>query len=212
MKKPIVCVTAILLLVTAGAPAVAAETAEQQIELRWALGAQDAEGETPSAVHKDSRVETGTRLKFLLEPLSAGSVYLILLDSNDDIHVLYRETTEVYDGKAYVPPGRQWFEVDDPPGRETFFLLASVDPLNELDRLLEQHDQAGGSADSAELSDAIVAEIRRVQKANRNFSKPVEKPVMIGGRTRDANSDALDQLATQVTAEKFFGKTITIDH
>lgn len=204
-----VCVTAVLLLGAGGSTTVAEESAEQQVELRWALGAKDAEGDKPSAVHKDSRLETGTRLKFLLEPLSPGSVYLILLDSNDDVHVLYRESTQAYDGKAYVPPGRQWFEVDDPPGRETFFLLASVDPLDELDQLL---DQLGDSADGTGLSDAIVAEIRRVQKANRNFSKPVEKPVMIGGRTRDANPDALDQLATQVTAERFFGKTITIDH
>ena len=41
---------------------------------RWALGAADAAGETPSAVTRDTQLETGARLKFLVEPLSPVSV------------------------------------------------------------------------------------------------------------------------------------------
>jgi hypothetical protein len=37
---------------------------------------------------------------------------------------------------------------------------------------------------------------------------------MIGGKTRGTTTaaDAIDQLAVEVEAERFYGKTITIDH
>jgi len=202
-------------LVAAFGGAVANETVEDSVSLRWALGARDAAGAEPSAIKRDTRLEGGTGLKFLVEPLSAGSVYLILLDSTDDVHVLYRESATRNDNggePAYIPPGKEWFELDDSAGLETFFLLASTVPLEKLDNLLDELNAAGES--SAELGTQIVAEIRRLHKAHRQFSRPIEKPVMIGGQTRgemDAAS-AIDQLAVEITAERFYGKTITIDH
>lgn len=192
----------------------AAVAAEPTVGLRWALGAIEPEAQEPSAIKRDTALDSGSKLKFLVEPTSAGSVYLLLLDSSDEMHVLYRQTVTDVSDPAYIPPGGQWFQVDDSPGMETFFLLASAEPLAELESLLDRHDAADAGARAAIVPE-IVGEIRRVTKAHRDFARPVEKPVMIGGQTRGGPADAttaIDRLAVEIEAERFYGKTITIDH
>jgi hypothetical protein len=209
---------AILCVVAASCIAVAAgEEAGRAVSLRWAVGALDSAGGKPEAIQRDTRLGAGTKLKLLVEPTSPGSVYLLLLDSGQELHVLYRKSstvTKAGDGKpTYIPPGSQWFELETGAGMETFFLLASVDPLKELERLIDRHE-AAAATDRKSAASAIVDEVRRLNKAHRDFARPVERPVMIGGQTRGSGdaASAIDQLAVEVEAERFYGKTITIDH
>ncbi len=202
------------LLLGAGVPAPAAEP-DGAVALRWALGTV-GDGGAPTGIRKDTQLVKGSKLKFLVEPVSACSVYLLLLDSAEDLHVLYREAPRPgardADGRpTYIPAGSQWFELDGGGGLETFMLLASRDPLPELDALLDGYARAPAAA-KKKLGGEIVAEVRRLQKAHRNFERPVEKPVMIGGRTRGGPADSIDRLAVEVSAEKFYDKTITIEH
>ena len=198
----------LLVLAVSHLPSLSKEGDGDMVSLRWAVGALDAAGSKPTAIRQDTKLETGTKLKLLVEPQSKGSVYLLLLDSSGELQVLYRKSSSVSkaaDGKpTYIPPGSQWFELEKGAGMETFFLLASVDPLKELEKLLDNHAPAP----------AVVEEVRRINKANRDFARPVERPVMIGGQTRGTQDTAaaIDQLAVEVEAEKFYGKTITIDH
>jgi hypothetical protein len=202
----------------AWAAANAADAPEPEISLRWALGAWGPEGEAPSAIKRDTQLAPGTRLKFLVEPLTPSTVYLILQDSEQAIHVLYRESSTPVSGgeggPTYVPPGKQYFEVDEASGLDTFFLLASAQPLAALDKLLDRY-AAAEEAGRRTIGTEIVAEIRQQHKAHRDFARPVEKPVMIGGQTRSGTTTpaaAIDRLAVEVNAERFYAKTITIDH
>ena len=113
-----VLLTIVVLLIVATGHAAAADGAS--VTLRWALGAIQTESTEPAAIKKDAQLETGAKLKFLVEPLSPGSVYLLLLDSDDNLHVLYSGSSDRAEGSdpAYVPPGSQWFELDDAAGRE----------------------------------------------------------------------------------------------
>jgi len=212
LKAPLVLLG--LACCVVGALAVAGS--EPEVRLRWALGARDADNAEVRAINEDTELPTGTQLKFLVEPLAPGALYLILLDSSDELHVLYRAWTPVGEdgGRSYIPPGPQWFAVDEHSGMETFFLIASRDRLTDLDRLLDEYEAADEAGRDA-LGPEVVAEIRRQHKAHRDFSRPVSKPVMIGGRTRGetaVDETAIDYLATEVTAEQFYAKTITIDH
>ena len=203
------------------APCVAAAAAKapdaRTVSQRWAVGALEPAGGKPAAIQRDTKLETGTRLKLLVEPRSPGFVYLLLLDSAQELHVLYRKSSTVSkagDGKpTYIPPGTEWFELEKGAGMETFFLLASTEALADLDKLLDRHAAADAGAKKT-LTTSIVEEVRRLNKAHRNLARPVERPVMIGGQTRANTSpvDAIDQLAVEVEAERFYGKTITIDH
>ena len=190
---------------------------EEEISLRWALGAWNGE-EAPDAIQRDTALKAGTRLKFLVEPTSPSTVYLILQDTDAAIHVLYQATSKVEVDAAgdptYIPPGSQYFELDDAAGVDTFFLLASASPLPELEQLLQRYN-AAPAGEKGSLGKAVIAEIRKQHKAHRDFSRPVEKPVMVGGQTRgDSGSlnDAIDRLATNVTSGGFYSKTITIEH
>lgn len=191
---------------------------EPLVELRWALGAIEADAHQPNAVVKDTELASGARLKFLVEPLAPASIYLLLLDSDDQVHVLYNEKTSVTAAEpggdaTYVPSGRHWFELDGEAGQETFFLLASAEPLEGLDKLLAKLESAG-DADKKSIAQDVVQEVRQIYRAHRNFARPIEKPVMIGGQTRGSGMDpgAIDRLAMEISAERFYGKTITIDH
>lgn len=195
-----------------------AATAADDVSLRWALGAWSGD-EAPGAIQRDTELEPGTRLKFLVEPTSPSTVYLLLQDTDEAIHVLYRESSEPQrdaNGEpTYIPPGSQYFELDDAAGVDTFFLLASAEPLVELERLIDRYEATEAPADRAELQRMIVGEIRKQHKAHRDFSRAVEKPVMIGGQTRgDAGSlnEAIDRLALEVSGSAFYSKTITIEH
>lgn len=192
---------------------------EPDLSLRWALGAWTDEDGAPDAIQKDTKLEAGARLKFLVEPTSPSTVYLLLQDNDKAIHVLYRESSSMQqDGQGaptYIPPDTQYFELDDAAGVDTFFLLASKEPLTELDGLLDRYESVDVQAEKTVLAKQIVGEIRRQHKAHRNFARPIEKPVVVGGQTRgDAGeiTDAIDRLATEVTGSGFYSKTITIDH
>jgi len=80
-------------------------------------------------------------------------------------------------------------------------------------KLLDRHEAAEAAGKKAAAT-AVIEEVLRLNKAYRNFARPVERPVMIGGQTRGAStvSAAIDQLAVEVESEQFYGKTITIDH
>ena len=103
-------------------PSVSKEGDGKTVSLRWAVGALDAAGSQPTAILKDTRLTTGTKLKLLVEPKSKGSVYLLLLDSAGELQVLYRKSSSVAkaaDGKpTYIPPGSQWFELETGAGME----------------------------------------------------------------------------------------------
>jgi hypothetical protein len=193
------------------APLAAAE-AEPEIGLRWALSAMETGSTAPSAIKADTQLAAGDRLKFLVEPLTPCSVYLVLQDSSEDVHVLYRKSAQAKEEggrRTYIPPDGQWFEVDKQAGMETFFLLASAEPLADLEALLDAHEAA---PDKKQSASKIVAEIRRLHKAHRDFARPIEKPTMIGGQTRGTNASSIDRLAVEVSAERFYEKTITIEH
>jgi hypothetical protein len=210
-SRPTSVVLGALAIVAASALA-PARAAEPEIGLRWALSAIEKGAESPSAIHADTQLAAGDRLKFLVEPLTPCSVYLVLQDASEDVHVLYKKSAQASEtgGKrTYIPPDKQWFEVDEKSGMETFFLIASAEPLGDLEKLLDAHDKASDRKASA---DKIVAEIRRLHKAHRDFARPIEKPMMIGGQTRSASPSSIDRLAMEVSAERFYAKTITIEH
>ena len=205
----------IVLFVALGALATIAgaqHDAALPLSMRWALAADPPDGE-PVAITQDTQLASGNRLRLMIEPRSAGYFYVILRDAGEDVHVLFRQAFDEYvpdhGVSTYIPAGGQWFELSAEPGAETFFLLASSEPLPDLERLLDAFAAADDES-RRDVGNKIVQEIRRQHKAHRKFSRPVEKPVLIGGKTRGAGG--IDHLAAEVTAERFYGKTITIDH
>lgn len=85
----------LLVIAVSHLPSLSKEGDGDTVSLRWAVGALDAAGSKPTAIRQDTKLETGTKLKLLVEPQSKGSVYLLLLDSKGELQVLYRKSSSV---------------------------------------------------------------------------------------------------------------------
>lgn len=206
------------------APAAHEAISKDNVSLLWAFGARPAGTEEAISIEQDTTLRSGARLKFMIEPITDSSIYLIYQDAKDEMFLLYPDSPASFgaagpaDNRSYVPPGSLWFELDDSTGYETFFLLASHEPQLELERLIEEHDVADKVSRTGLVRD-IVKEIRGLQKVNRAFARKAEKPVIIGGQTRggsevvDEDATAfIDQIAVEIKAEGFYSKTISIEH
>ena len=63
----------------------------------------------------------------------------------------------------YVPPGEDWFWLDENTGTETMFVVASYKPLSDIDKLLVEMDNAGKQqqvADSRRMEKSLEGQIQ----------------------------------------------------
>jgi hypothetical protein len=95
--------------------------------------------------------------------------------------------------------------------------------VGSTERLLDLEVKLGNyfSADPADrkpLAQDVVSEIRGLRKRYTTFATIAEKPLSIGGNIRSIDTvkvvhrpDVAD-IATEISANNFYSKTITIDH
>jgi len=195
------------------------------VRFNWAFGAwvQSDSGRSLISVGKDMPLRTGDRLKFFLQPVSGCHIYLIYYGSQGEMHLLF--PTQTSSGNQAVSPsiphlipeGMDWFSIDNQPGLERFYLLASVEPLSDLENLLMQLKNST-PPDRDKLIQEIRTEIKRLKREHRKLAAAAERPMSIGGTVRSLEPDTANaypdvkKLANQISAEKFFSRTFTIEH
>ena len=117
------------------------------LAIRYKFVAQVRDGET--ALSDGATVSSGQRFKIRLQPNSDCQLYVLLYDSQGHVRVLFPHgkiglSNEVRGGVSYeIPEGTKWYWFDDSPGIETFYVVASYTPLNDLAQLLARMQQAG---------------------------------------------------------------------
>ena len=199
--------------------------ADNKIVFQWTFGAikQAASGPQFEIIQRDSVLKSGDQIKFFLGLNGNIYVYLIYQSSQQDLIVLFpRRFKELGSekqiaGNYYIPDGDQWFELDKFDGLEKFYLLASVDRLAELEKLVNAYENAD-KADRIECGQKVVAEILRLRKKHRTFKTYAEKPVAVIGnmrgsaKTRAAGLKDLADHAVEFSTTNFFSRTYTIDH
>jgi type IV secretory pathway ATPase VirB11/archaellum biosynthesis ATPase len=117
--------------------------------------------------------------------------------------------TDYQTAKRYdVPPGNAWLKLDDQVGLEKFYVLAAAERLTDLETLLTTYTNAPRS-EQAQIGTNIVTEIREMRKRFRQFATLAERPVSIAGNLRGLD---IGDLAVEITAQNFYGKTFTIEH
>ena len=189
---------------------------EANVHFRWAFGALVG-GENPPrpiAITQDTTLKTGDQLKMLVELKKPGFVYVIHHGPQGEVQWLFPASrppfeTDYQAAKRYdIPPGDGWFKLDDQVGRETFYVLASVERLTDLETLLSTYASAPRS-EQPQIATSIVAEIREVRKRYRQFATLAERPVPIAGNVRGPD---IGDLVVEITAQNFYSKTFTIEH
>jgi hypothetical protein len=109
----------------------------------------------------------------------------------------------------YAPPDDLRLMLDEHVGQETFHLLASNERLTVLETLINDHASAGAEA-KIDLSGKIVAEIGKLRRSA--LKAIAEKPTDMGGNVRSARNRELAKAAVELSGERFFAKSFTIDH
>jgi hypothetical protein len=97
-------------------------------------------------------VVSGQRFKIRVQSNSDCHLYVLLYDSQGAASVLFPHaeigmSNEIRGGVSYeVPEGSKWYWFDRQTGTETFYIVGSYTPMEDLDQILAQMQQAGKKA------------------------------------------------------------------
>ncbi len=197
-----------------------AEDHAQNISFNWSIVHTDKKGQKKVLnIKKDISLSSGDLLKIFIQPIKNVYVYLYLLDSEDNLTLIFPHKIEDLDnnyvlGQEYnIPEGDSWFSLDESRGTETFYLLASSERLRTLEALTKEYVNSSENAKEA-VKTKILAEIKNTL---RHFSPLAslfsEKPISIAGTFRSSKEEKnLADSAIQIKAKNFYSKTIRIEH
>jgi hypothetical protein len=116
----------------------------------------------------------------------------------------------------YIPRDDSWFELDDRKGTETFYLIASISRLIEIEELFQK--TALGTDVNRSQAELIRTRIKDLKKKHRTLTASAERPVPIGGNVRGISKDEqtktpdMGAVAIEVSAKDFYCRTFTIEH
>ena len=200
-----------------------AEAGDGEVKFRWAFGLLEAAGAggVVTRVGGDTEMKSGDRIKMYIEPATDGFIYLFYLSSQGDLERLFPAGSDPLRAGSpgvYIPQGDLWFRLDDHPGTETFYLLASSRRLKAVESAFERYLDGQDSASRQELQANVIEEIRRVRKARRKLTAAAERPIPVGASLRGVTQDKasphgdLAAMAVEISAEDFYSRTFTIDH
>jgi len=207
------------------APVPALQQSEANIGFEWAFGVLGHQDKTliPIPITRDTILKSGDEIKMMVKMTKDCYVYAVYLDSQGEIALLFPYTIRqlqddyVVEKPYYIPKGRNWMILDENTGKEIFFLIGATKRLLDLEIKLGNYFSADPS-NRKPLADEVVSEIRGLRRQYSTFATIAEKPLSIGGNIRSIDTvkvvrrpDVAD-IATQISANNFYSKTITIDH
>jgi len=209
-----------LLLVTGVSETVANDN---QVKFLWALVARQGQQSTGTltAINKEIRLQSGDHFKMLVEYQSPCSIYVLFKSADGEIALLYppqlgTQQLSALKQQHYIPPGEDWFTLDENIGRERLFLLASKQPLKRVEELIKAYQTAPAEMKSS-VADELFNSIKQLRKQHTQLSSSAERPVIIGGtfrgiKKKETSDQTLSTLATIIRVDEFFYKSFTIDH
>jgi hypothetical protein len=203
------------------AASAAYQQAEANIDFEWAFGALVGDDKQFVPITRDTTLKTGEEIKMMVKLKKECFVYFVHQGPNGELDVLFPYNIKKFnfsiDKNYYIPKGRTWITLDKSTGREIFFLFASTERMLDIERKISDYLDADASK-KPDLAAAVVSEIRGARQRFATFATLAEKPLTIGGNVRGTEKveeprrpDVAD-IAIEISANNFYGKTITIDH
>jgi hypothetical protein len=220
-------VTGLVLMLAPPQPDLRAQQTEpKNLKLLWAFGAVVGAPDHRELVSitKDTVLHTGDQLKIYFESHTPCHVYLIYQSSQGHLTLLFPgdgTDSKVHPGSEfYIPEGELWFQLDAITGPEKFYLIASVNRLNEFENLYRSMTaNATDTVTRKESVQSVLAAIERLKRRNRKLTAAAERPVRLGGNFRGTEQKSLPadrhditQLAVEIEADEFYSRTFSIDH
>lgn len=204
----------------------AAGADKADIRFRWAFGAIAGGGENPKlrSIAQDTVLKSGDKFKMMVELKKKCFVYVVYKNSQGELSVLFpyslQQFTTDYEPskKYYIPRGDAWFQLDDHPGQETFYLLASDERLSEVEYLFNQYATADADQ-KPEIAGQLIAEIKKMEKQHPNLlANADDRPHAVQGavrgveRAQGRDPSDVATISGEISSDGFYTKTFTIEH
>jgi hypothetical protein len=165
-------------------------------------------------------LRAGNLIKFYLELENEGYLYFFHEDSRGVLDRLFPVGSQQERVSKYtpvnIPEGNSWIELDSNTGKETFHLLVSIERLEQLEKLYNQHVILNAKSEINQSAQAILNEIKSLKR--QNLLGQAEKPIRLAGKLRGNSSDGSITLAdfrnfaVEITTTGTYVKSVTIDH
>lgn len=116
-------------------------------------------------IKEGGKVTSGMQYQLMVQPFQKCHLYVINRDSNGAVYMIFPNpeiplTNPVEGGSEYFIPGAdKMLEFDNVTGLETFYVIASLTPLNDIENLFKRIQELGGDADK-ELASAVEERIK----------------------------------------------------
>jgi hypothetical protein len=190
-------------------------SAQQQIQFSWAVLTDTPDGRKTLDASLPISLGNGATLQIYIEQQPGAYIYLYLLDSTDDLSLLFPDQADYYSSasptakKITIPAEPERFELVPPPGQEKLYLLASSARLMDLESLTKQYLE---NPDNPERKGAVLQELKKLRRMHSKLTQTTETSVPVAGtvRTRGENDNTFE--AIKVNAVDFYSKTLRINH
>lgn len=199
------------------------EENEENINYKWSFVGRvgPAADRKIVMITRDTVLKSGDEFKMMVNLQKKCYVYVIHKSSTNELSLLYPTSFQAeaeLEKNYYLPKGRSWYALDKNVGTETFYIMASNVRLTDLESQMESYIIASGDKQKAMFGN-VISEIKDIKKKFRSFQTLAERPISIAGNVRGTkaekvNVDKFDvaTLATEISANNFYSKTITIEH
>ena len=125
--------------------------------------------------------------------VDGGHFYIIYIDSNNEHYMLYSKNLPYGKTKNSINWPESWATLDNSKGWETFYIINSEKPQEELIRYFNYYEKASKDKVKQRLVGSIQDILNSFYPKSRNlasFSSSLEKPIT-GGVSLRADNDSL---------------------
>jgi hypothetical protein len=217
-------VIAVLILLTASHLLNAqSDDKKENVNYKWTFAAKVGQGDSRKlvTVSRDTILRSGDQIKLFVNLQRKSYVYVIHRSPSNELTLLFPyslESQSEMEKNYYIPKGRDWFTLDKNAGEETYYILAASERLTELEDVLRSYTVAQPEK-KKDLAVNVVNSVKEIKKRFRTFATLAERPISIAGNVRGTKTGSIDidrvdiaTLATEISANNFYSKTITVDH
>ncbi|MBI5179011.1 MAG: DUF4384 domain-containing protein [Nitrospinae bacterium] len=156
-------------------------------------------------IKEGGKVASGTQYQLMVQPFQKCHLYVINRDSSGAVYMIFPNPDVPFANpieaghEYYIPGADKMLEFDNVTGLETFYIIASLTPLKEMDVLFTQIKALGGDADKA-LADVVENRIKTrgggniVQKYSGETAKFSHKKVKMAAEILKSTGNVVRQI------------------
>jgi len=175
----------------------------QQVQaqnLTWDIKFLQGEKWESVSIARTIRMETGEKFQIAIKPGSDCYCYMVLQDSSREMFVIHDEPLKAGVEKNFGP-----FEIVDPPGTETLYVIMSIEREQKLESLVKTYNDNPGIRQNGEN---LRQEIARLQDAVSALGQPTSSFIPGGGTSRGSTQEYV----TRFTEKNKYVSPIIIRH